>query len=173
MGVADHRGFRPHQPHRGLRHQDAVLRPGLRRALALRGSSRPWLTAAMMAFLVTRRGEQGAQRRGRSGHPHRAAPGSAPGPGQGRHAGCCREEDLRPAAQHLDAELRRRWNISYDDAGPSAAAPPTGRDRHAVLHHGDFDTLEDQAVTIRWRDEMTRSAWAWTGVQVPGRRLEK
>ena len=68
-----------------------------------------------------------------------------------------KKEDLRPAAQNLDAELRRRWNIDYDDAGA------IGRRYRRQDEIGtpfcitvDFDTLEDQAVTVRSRDEMTQ-----------------
>ena len=68
-----------------------------------------------------------------------------------------KKEDLRPAAQNLDAELRKRWNIDYDDAGA------IGRRYRRQDEIGtpfcitvDFDTLEDQAVTIRSRDEMTQ-----------------
>ncbi len=68
-----------------------------------------------------------------------------------------KKEDLRPAAQNLDAELRRRWNGDYDDAGA------IGRRYRRQDEIGtpfcitvDFDTLEDQAVTIRSRDEMTQ-----------------
>ncbi len=68
-----------------------------------------------------------------------------------------KKEDLRPAAQNLDAELRRRWNIDYDDAGA------IGRRYRRQDEIGtpfcitvDFDTLEDQAVTIRERDTMAQ-----------------
>ncbi|MDN5699800.1 MAG: glycine--tRNA ligase [Kocuria sp.] len=68
-----------------------------------------------------------------------------------------KKDDLKPVAQNLDAELRRRWNIDYDDAGA------IGRRYRRQDEIGtpfcvtvDFDTLEDQAVTIRSRDEMTQ-----------------
>lgn len=68
-----------------------------------------------------------------------------------------KKEDLRPAAQNLDTELRKRWNIDYDDAGA------IGRRYRRQDEIGtpfcitvDFDTLEDQAVTVRSRDEMTQ-----------------
>lgn len=68
-----------------------------------------------------------------------------------------KKEDLRPVAQNLDAELRKRWNIDYDDAGA------IGRRYRRQDEIGtpfcitvDFDTLEDQAVTVRSRDEMTQ-----------------
>lgn len=68
-----------------------------------------------------------------------------------------KKDDLKPAAENLAAELRRRWNIDYDDAGA------IGRRYRRQDEIGtpfcvtvDFDTLEDQAVTIRSRDEMTQ-----------------
>ena len=86
-----------------------------------------------------------------------------------------KKEDLRPAAQHLDAELRRRWNIDYDDAGA------IGRRYRRQDEIGtpfcitvDFDTLEDQAVTIRSRDEMTQERVGLDRVQqYLAERLEK
>ncbi|MDO4920032.1 glycine--tRNA ligase [Kocuria sp.] len=86
-----------------------------------------------------------------------------------------KKEDLRPAAQNLDAELRRRWNIDYDDAGA------IGRRYRRQDEIGtpfcitvDFDTLEDQAVTIRSRDEMTQERVGLDHVQqYLAERLEK
>ena len=86
-----------------------------------------------------------------------------------------KKEDLRPAAQNLDAELRRRWNIDYDDAGA------IGRRYRRQDEIGtpfcitvDFDTLEDQAVTIRSRDEMTQERVGLDRVQqYLAERLEK
>ncbi|WP_112235345.1 glycine--tRNA ligase [Kocuria sp. BT304] len=86
-----------------------------------------------------------------------------------------KKEDLRPTAQHLDAELRRRWNIDYDDAGA------IGRRYRRQDEIGtpfcitvDFDTLEDQAVTIRSRDEMTQERVGLDRVQqYLAERLEK
>lgn len=66
-----------------------------------------------------------------------------------------RNADLSPKARELAAELRRRWNIDFDDAGA------IGRRYRRQDEIGtpfcitvDFDTLEDQAVTIRERDTM-------------------
>ncbi|RLY92327.1 glycine--tRNA ligase [Kocuria tytonicola] len=86
-----------------------------------------------------------------------------------------KKEDLRPDAQNLDAELRRRWNIDYDDAGA------IGRRYRRQDEIGtpfcitvDFDTLEDQAVTIRSRDEMTQERVGLDRVQqYLAERLEK
>ena len=68
-----------------------------------------------------------------------------------------RNEDLSPKAKALAAELRKTWNIDFDDAGA------IGRRYRRQDEIGtpfcitvDFDTLEDQAVTIRDRDTMTQ-----------------
>ncbi|MGH3651914.1 glycine--tRNA ligase [Glutamicibacter sp.] len=68
-----------------------------------------------------------------------------------------RNENLSPKAKDLAAELRKRWNIDFDDAGA------IGRRYRRQDEIGtpfcitvDFDTLEDQAVTIRERDSMSQ-----------------
>jgi glycyl-tRNA synthetase len=68
-----------------------------------------------------------------------------------------RNEDLSPKARDLAAELRKYWNIEFDDAGA------IGRRYRRQDEIGtpfcvtvDFDTLEDQAVTVRDRDAMTQ-----------------
>ncbi|MDQ0259767.1 glycine--tRNA ligase [Sinomonas atrocyanea] len=68
-----------------------------------------------------------------------------------------RNEDLSPKARALGAELRRHWNIEFDDAGA------IGRRYRRQDEIGtpycitvDFDTLEDHAVTIRERDSMAQ-----------------
>ena len=66
-----------------------------------------------------------------------------------------RNADLSPKAKDLAADLRKRWNVDFDDAGA------IGRRYRRQDEVGtpfcitvDFDTLEDQAVTIRERDTM-------------------
>lgn len=68
-----------------------------------------------------------------------------------------RNEDLSPKARDLAAELRTVWNVDFDDAGA------IGRRYRRQDEIGtpfcitvDFDTLEDQAVTVRHRDDMTQ-----------------
>lgn len=68
-----------------------------------------------------------------------------------------RNEQLSPKARDLAAELRRSWNVEFDDAGA------IGRRYRRQDEIGtpfcitvDFDTLEDQAVTIRHRDDMSQ-----------------
>ncbi|HLV75166.1 glycyl-tRNA synthetase [Actinomadura hallensis] len=66
-----------------------------------------------------------------------------------------RNADLSPKARDLAAQLRRNWNVDFDDAGA------IGRRYRRQDEIGtpfcvtvDFDTLEDDAVTVRERDSM-------------------
>jgi glycyl-tRNA synthetase len=66
-----------------------------------------------------------------------------------------RNADLSPRARNLAAQLRKRWNIDFDDASA------IGRRYRRQDEIGtplcvtvDFDTLTDQAVTVRERDSM-------------------
>ncbi|MHB1062956.1 MAG: glycine--tRNA ligase [Georgenia sp.] len=68
-----------------------------------------------------------------------------------------RNEQLSPVAKDLAAELRRHWNVEFDDAGA------VGRRYRRQDEIGtpfcitvDFDSLEDQAVTVRERDTMAQ-----------------
>ncbi len=68
-----------------------------------------------------------------------------------------RNEDLSPVAKNLATELRTAWNVDFDDAGA------IGRRYRRQDEVGtpfcvtvDFDSLEDQAVTIRERDSMAQ-----------------
>ncbi|NLE70738.1 MAG: glycine--tRNA ligase, partial [Actinomycetales bacterium] len=77
-----------------------------------------------------------------------------------------RHEDLSPAARDLAAELRTYWNVEFDDAGA------IGRRYRRQDEVGtpycitiDFETLEDQAVTIRERDSMVQERVAISQVR--------
>jgi glycyl-tRNA synthetase len=66
-----------------------------------------------------------------------------------------RNEQLSPMARGLAADLRKYWNIDFDDAGA------IGRRYRRQDEIGtpfcvtvDFDSLEDDAVTVRERDTM-------------------
>ncbi len=66
-----------------------------------------------------------------------------------------RNADLSPKARDLATALRRSWNVDFDDAGA------IGRRYRRQDEIGtpfcltvDFDTLDDQAVTVRERDSM-------------------
>ncbi|WP_137121680.1 glycine--tRNA ligase [Segeticoccus rhizosphaerae] len=68
-----------------------------------------------------------------------------------------RGADLTPKARDLAARLRQNWMVDFDDAGA------IGRRYRRQDEIGtpycitvDFDTLEDQAVTVRERDSMAQ-----------------
>jgi glycyl-tRNA synthetase len=68
-----------------------------------------------------------------------------------------RNTDLTPKAKDVAAMLRKRWNTDFDDA------QAIGRRYRRQDEIGtpfcvtvDFDTLEDQAVTVRDRDSMSQ-----------------
>jgi glycyl-tRNA synthetase len=68
-----------------------------------------------------------------------------------------RNADLSPKARDLAAELRKNWNVDFDDAGA------IGRRYRRQDEIGtpfcltvDFDTLTDDAVTVRERDSMSQ-----------------
>jgi glycyl-tRNA synthetase len=68
-----------------------------------------------------------------------------------------RNERLSPVARDLATQLRRRWNVEFDDAGA------IGRRYRRQDEIGtpycitvDFESLDDQAVTVRERDAMSQ-----------------
>ena len=66
-----------------------------------------------------------------------------------------RNADLSPKARELAAALRERWNVEFDDA--SAIGRRYRRQDEIGTPYCvtlDFDTLTDQAVTVRERDSM-------------------
>jgi glycyl-tRNA synthetase len=86
-----------------------------------------------------------------------------------------RHPDLSPKAKDLAAELRNRWNVEFDDAGA------IGRRYRRQDEIGtpfcitvDFDTLDDDAVTVRDRDSMRQERVgvdrvdAYLSEQLPG-----
>ena len=86
-----------------------------------------------------------------------------------------RNADLSPKAKDLATELRKNWNIEFDDAGA------IGRRYRRQDEIGtpycitvDFETLEDNAVTIRDRDTMEQervgldSVVSWLGSRLVG-----
>jgi glycyl-tRNA synthetase len=77
-----------------------------------------------------------------------------------------RNADLSPKARDLAAQLRRNWNVEFDDAGA------IGRRYRRQDEIGtpfcitvDFDTLEDDAVTVRERDSMSQERIALSQVE--------
>ncbi len=77
-----------------------------------------------------------------------------------------RNERLSPVARDLARQLRRNWNVDFDDA------QSIGRRYRRQDEIGtpfcltvDFDTLDDQAITIRDRDTMSQERVALDQVQ--------
>jgi glycyl-tRNA synthetase len=77
-----------------------------------------------------------------------------------------RNADLSPKAKALAATLRNRWNVEFDDAGA------IGRRYRRQDEIGtpfcitvDFETIDDDAVTIRSRDTMTQERIPLAGVE--------
>ncbi len=77
-----------------------------------------------------------------------------------------RNAELSPKGRDLAADLRRHWNVEFDDAGA------IGRRYRRQDEIGtpfcltlDFDTLTDQAVTIRERDSMAQERVALDQVE--------
>jgi glycyl-tRNA synthetase len=77
-----------------------------------------------------------------------------------------RNEQLSPKARELAAALRRRWIVEFDDA------QAIGRRYRRQDEIGtpfcvtvDFDTLTDEAVTVRERDSMTQDRIPLTAVE--------
>ena len=124
------------------------------------------LTRSFMAFLIDAYTEDeapnakgGMDKRTVLRLDHRLAPVKAAVLPLSRHA------DLSPKARDLAAELRKSWNIDFDDAGA------IGRRYRRQDEIGtpfcvtvDFDSLEDNAVTVRERDAMTQERVAMANV---------
>lgn len=116
------------------------------------------LTRSLMAFLVDAYVEDeapntkgGVDKRTVLRLDHRLAPVKA------AVLPLSRNEDLSPKARDLAAELRKNWNVDFDDA------QAIGRRYRRQDEIGtpycitvDFDTLDDHAVTVRERDSMTQ-----------------
>ncbi|MEI6624007.1 MAG: glycine--tRNA ligase [Actinomycetes bacterium] len=68
-----------------------------------------------------------------------------------------RHADLSPKARALAADLRRRWNVDFDDAGAIGKRyrrqDEIGTPFCVTI---DFDSLEDHAATVRERDSMAQ-----------------
>lgn len=114
------------------------------------------LTRSLMAFLVDAyREEQVPNAKG--GTDTRVVLGLDPrlAPVKAAVLPLSRNERLSPLAREIAAELREDWNIDFDDAGA------IGRRYRRQDEIGtpfcvtvDFDSLDDDAVTVRERDSM-------------------
>ena len=116
------------------------------------------LTRATLAFMIDAysedeapTGKGGVEKRVVMRFDHRIAPVKAAVLPLSRNA------DLSPAARDLASELRKSWNVDFDDAGA------IGRRYRRQDEIGtpfcitiDFDSLEDQAATVRERDTMAQ-----------------
>ncbi len=76
-----------------------------------------------------------------------------------------RNADLSPKAKALAAELRQNWNVEFDDSGA------IGRRYRRQDEIGtpycvtvDFETLDDNAVTVRERDSMKQERISLDGI---------
>ncbi|MDN6171090.1 MAG: glycine--tRNA ligase, partial [Micrococcaceae bacterium] len=116
------------------------------------------LTRAMMAFLVDAYTEDEAPN-SKGGVDKRTVLKLDPrlAPVKAAVLPLSRNEELTPKAKELAAELRKHWNVDFDDSGA------IGRRYRRQDEIGtpfcitvDFDTLEDHAVTIRERDTMNQ-----------------
>jgi len=77
-----------------------------------------------------------------------------------------RNTDLSPKARDLAAALRQHWNVDFDDA--SAIGRRYRRQDEIGTPYCvtvDFDTLEDNAVTVRERDSMSQERISLGGVE--------
>jgi glycyl-tRNA synthetase len=77
-----------------------------------------------------------------------------------------RNADLSPVAKDVAQRLRKHWNVDFDDAGA------IGRRYRRQDEIGtpycvtvDFDTLQDQAVTVRERDTMKQERIGLDGLE--------
>ena len=86
-----------------------------------------------------------------------------------------RNADLSPKARDLAAQLRRRWNVEFDDAG--AIGRRYRRQDEIGTPYAvtiDFQTLEDNAVTVRERDSMAQERISIDQVEAsPRERLDR
>ncbi len=77
-----------------------------------------------------------------------------------------RNADLSPKARDLATQLRRHWNIDFDDAGAIGKRYRRNDEIGTPFCITvDFDTLEDHAVTIRERDTMAQERVALDQVE--------
>jgi glycyl-tRNA synthetase len=86
-----------------------------------------------------------------------------------------RNENLSPVARDLAAELRRYWSVEFDDAG--AIGKRYRRQDEIGTPYCvtvDFESLDDQAVTVRERDSMGQERVGlgqvreWLSSRLPG-----
>jgi glycyl-tRNA synthetase len=125
------------------------------------------LTRSLMAFLVeayaedeARNAKGGVDKRTVLRLDHRLSPVKA------AVLPLSRDQKLSPKARGLAADLRQAWNVDFDDA------QAIGKRYRRQDEIGtpfcvtvDFDTLDDDAVTIRERDTMNQERIALSQVK--------
>lgn len=116
------------------------------------------LTRSLMAFLVDAYREEEVPN-AKGGTDTRTVLGLDPrlAPVKAAVLPLSRNEELSPLAKSIAADLRQDWNVDFDDAGA------IGRRYRRQDEIGtpfcitvDFDSLEDNAVTVRDRDSMAQ-----------------
>ena len=119
------------------------------------------LSRSLMTFLVDAYdGGRGAQHQGRRRQAHRAAARPAAGAGQGRGAAAvAATPTCRRRPRTSPPSCAASWNVDFDDSGA------IGRRYRRQDEIGtpycvtvDFETLDDDAVTVRERDTMAAGA---------------
>ena len=124
------------------------------------------LTRSVMAFLVDAYREEEAPN-AKGGTDTRVVLGLDPrlAPIKAAVLPLSRNERLSPLAREIAADLREDWNIDFDDAGA------IGRRYRRQDEIGtpfcvtvDFDSLDDDAVTVRERDSMRQERVPRTGL---------
>ena len=117
------------------------------------------LTRSLMAFLVDAYREEEVPN-AKGGTDTRTVLGLDPrlAPVKAAVLPLSRNEQLSPLAKSIAADLRQDWNVDFDDAGA------IGRRYRRQDEIGtpfcitvDFDSLEDNAVTVRDRDSMEQT----------------
>ena len=167
-GIANRTDFDLTTHSQALRHRPVVLRPGHRQPyIPYVIEPAAGLTRSLMAFLVDAYTEDEAPN-AKGGVDKRIVLRLDPrlAPVKAAVLPLSRNADLSPKARDLAATLRSTWNVEFDDAGA------IGRRYRRQDEIGtpfcvtvDFDTLDDQAVTIRERDSMTQERVALDQVE--------
>lgn len=125
------------------------------------------LTRAMMAFLVEAYREEEVPT-AKGGTDTRTVLALDPrlAPVKAAVLPLSRNEQLSPIATELAASLRRRWHVEHDET--QAIGKRYRRQDEIGTPYCitvDFDTLEDQAVTVRDRDTMAQERIPLEGVE--------
>ena len=141
-------------------------RPATSATCPTSSSRRPALTRSLMAFLIDAYTEDEAPNT-KGGVDKRVVLKLDPrlAPIKVAVLPLSRNADLSPKAKALAAELRQNWNVDFDDSGA------IGRRYRRQDEIGtpfcvtvDFETLDDNAVTIRERDTMTQERVSLDGI---------